>query len=100
VGIDKWMFGSTVLLVVAGVLMVFSASAVMAGEKFGSPYYFFFRQLAWAVAGLAATHFMAIPQSAAANRRDFPRLWALYARFRSEYHAGASMDGLGPHICK
>src|SRR5689334_17564932 len=48
------MFGSTVLLVVAGVLMVFSASAVMAGEKFGSPYHFLFRQLGWAVAGLAA----------------------------------------------
>jgi cell division protein FtsW len=54
VGIDKWMFGSTVLLVVAGVLMVFSASAVMAGERFGSPYHFLFRQLGWAVAGLAA----------------------------------------------
>ena len=54
VGIDKWMFGATLLLVVLGVLMVFSASAVMAGEKFGSPYHFFFRQLGWAVAGLAA----------------------------------------------
>jgi cell division protein FtsW len=48
------MFGSTVLLVVAGVLMVFSASAVMASERFGSPYHFLFRQLGWAVAGLAA----------------------------------------------
>ena len=54
VGVDKWMFGSTLLLVVVGVLMVFSASAVMAGEKFGSPYHFLFRQLGWAVAGLAA----------------------------------------------
>jgi cell division protein FtsW len=34
--------------------MVFSASAVMAGEKFGSPYHFLFRQLGWAIAGLAA----------------------------------------------
>jgi cell division protein FtsW len=54
VGIDKWMFGSTVLLVVAGVLMVFSASAVMASQVFGSPYHFLFRQMGWAVAGLAA----------------------------------------------
>lgn len=54
VGIDKWLFGSTLLLVVIGVLMVFSASAVMAGEKFGSPYHFFLRQLGWALAGLAA----------------------------------------------
>jgi cell division protein FtsW len=54
VGIDKWLFASTLLLVVIGVLMVFSASAVMAGEKFGSPYHFFLRQLGWALAGLAA----------------------------------------------
>lgn len=54
VGIDKWLFGSTLLLVVIGVLMVFSASAVMASEKFGSPYHFLLRQLGWAVAGLAA----------------------------------------------
>ncbi|HLJ87399.1 MAG TPA: putative lipid II flippase FtsW [Candidatus Angelobacter sp.] len=54
VGIDKWMFGSVLLLVVIGVVMVFSASAVMAGERFGSPYAFLTRQLAWAVAGLAA----------------------------------------------
>jgi cell division protein FtsW len=54
VGIDKWLFGSTLLLVVIGVVMVFSASAVMAAERFGSAYYFLLRQLSWAVAGLVA----------------------------------------------
>ena len=54
VGIDKWLFGSTLLLVVIGVLMVFSASAVMAHDRFGSAYYFLFRQLGWALAGLTA----------------------------------------------
>jgi cell division protein FtsW len=54
VGVDKWLFASTLLLVVIGVVMVFSASAVMAGERFGSPYYFLLRQLGWALAGLAA----------------------------------------------
>ena len=44
VGIDKWMFGATLLLVVLGVVMVFSASAVMASERFGSPYHFLLRQ--------------------------------------------------------
>lgn len=53
VGVDKWLFASTLLLVVTGVVMVFSASAVMAGDKFGSPYHFLLRQLGWAVAGLA-----------------------------------------------
>jgi cell division protein FtsW len=52
VSVDKWLFGSTLLLVVVGVLMIFSASAVMASERFGSPYYFLLRQLGWAVAGL------------------------------------------------
>jgi len=54
VGIDKWLFGSTLLLVLIGVLMVFSASAVMAGEQFGSPYHFLLRQLGWAIAGIVA----------------------------------------------
>src|SRR5690348_12836476 len=48
------MFGSTLLLVGIGVLMVFSASAVMAGERFGSPYHFCRRQRGWAIAGLVA----------------------------------------------
>jgi cell division protein FtsW len=54
IGVDKWMFAATVLLVVFGVVMVFSASAMMASERFGSAYHFLFRQLAWAVTGLIA----------------------------------------------
>lgn len=53
IGIDKWMFGVSLLLVILGLLMVFSASAILAAEKFGSAYHFFLRQLIWAVAGLA-----------------------------------------------
>src|SRR5689334_22797693 len=51
---DKWLFIVTLLLVFIGLTMVFSASAVMAKEKFGSPYTFVGRQLAWAVAGIVA----------------------------------------------
>jgi len=54
VGVDKWLFGATLVLVVIGLLMVFSASAVMAKERFGSPYAFVIRQSLWAVLGLAA----------------------------------------------
>jgi cell division protein FtsW len=54
VGIDKWLFAATLLLTGVGVVMVFSASAVLAGERFGSPYHFVVRQLGWALAGLAA----------------------------------------------
>jgi len=41
-------------LVFVGLVMVFSASAVMARERFGSPYAFLSKQLIWAVAGLVA----------------------------------------------
>jgi cell division protein FtsW len=54
VGVDKWLFGATLVLVVIGLLMVFSASAVMAKERFGSPYAFVLRQSLWAVFGLTA----------------------------------------------
>jgi len=53
VGIDKWLFIVTVLLVLFGLVMVFSASAVMASQRYGSPYEFVLRQAAWAVLGLA-----------------------------------------------
>jgi cell division protein FtsW len=54
VSVDGWMFTVTLILVFIGLVMVFSASAVMAKERFGSAYTFLFRQLAWAAAGLVA----------------------------------------------
>ncbi len=54
VSVDKTLFVVTLLLVFTGLVMIFSASAVMAAERFGSAYHFLFRQMAWAVAGMAA----------------------------------------------
>jgi cell division protein FtsW len=54
VSVDRWLFTVTMLLVFVGLVMVFSASAVMARERFGSPYAFLSKQLIWAVAGLTA----------------------------------------------
>ncbi len=54
VSVDRWLFTVTMLLVFVGLVMVFSASAVMARERFGSPYAFLSKQLIWAVAGLIA----------------------------------------------
>jgi cell division protein FtsW len=54
VSVDRWLFTVTMLLVFVGLVMVFSASAVMARERFGSPYAFLSKQLVWAVAGLFA----------------------------------------------
>jgi cell division protein FtsW len=54
VSVDRWLFTVTMLLVFVGLVMVFSASAVMARERFGSPYSFLSKQLMCAVAGLVA----------------------------------------------
>jgi cell division protein FtsW len=54
VSVDRWLFVVTMLLVFVGLVMVFSASAVMARERFGSEYAFLSKQLIWAVAGLLA----------------------------------------------
>jgi cell division protein FtsW len=54
VSVDRWLFTVTMLLVFLGLVMVFSASAVMARERFGSPYAFLSKQLICAVAGLIA----------------------------------------------
>jgi cell division protein FtsW len=54
VSVDKWLFAVTLLLVFIGLVMIFSASAVVAKERYGSPYTFVLRQFAWAVAGIIA----------------------------------------------
>jgi cell division protein FtsW len=46
------MFFTTALLIVAGLVMVFSASAVVAQERYHSPYTFVGKQAGWALAGL------------------------------------------------
>jgi cell division protein FtsW len=54
ISVDRWLFTVTLLLVFIGLVMVFSASAVMAKERYGSPYTFLVRQALWAAAGMLA----------------------------------------------
>jgi cell division protein FtsW len=54
VGVDKWLFGTVLLLVLFGLVMVFSASAVMAKAQSGSPYTYMAKQAGWALLGLLA----------------------------------------------
>lgn len=51
---DRWLFVLTVLLVAVSVVMVYSASAVSAANRFGDDDHFVKRQLAWAIVGFAA----------------------------------------------
>ncbi len=66
VSVDRWMFTVTTILVFIGLVMIFSASAVMAKERFGSAYEFLLKQLVWALAGFVAM--------AVAMKVDYKRL--------------------------
>ena len=50
---DMWLFGAVVLLLSAGVVMVYSASAIVAADRFQDPYLFLKKQLVWALLGSA-----------------------------------------------
>ena len=50
---DKVLFIATLLLVCASVVMVYSASAILALERFEQPYLFLTKQVMWVVLGLA-----------------------------------------------
>jgi cell division protein FtsW len=49
---DKWLFLATFLLVCASVVMVYSASVILAQEERGNPYYYLYKQSAWTLLGL------------------------------------------------
>ncbi|NOT25382.1 MAG: putative lipid II flippase FtsW [Acidobacteria bacterium] len=50
---DKVLFTAALLLVCASVVMVYSASAILALERFEEPYLFLTKQVMWVVLGLA-----------------------------------------------
>lgn len=49
---DKLLFLATLLLVGASVVMVYSASAVLAMDRYEQPYLFLFKQATWAIVGV------------------------------------------------
>ncbi len=51
---DVWLFGAAVMLLSVGVVMVYSASAIVAADRFHDPYFFLKRQLVWALLGAGA----------------------------------------------
>jgi len=50
---DLPLFGVVVSLVCVGVVMVYSASAIVAADRFHDPFFFLKKQLFWAMLGLA-----------------------------------------------
>jgi cell division protein FtsW len=51
---DKWLFAATVGLALFGVVMVYSASAVLAQRENGTQYYYVLKQAIWTGIGLVA----------------------------------------------
>lgn len=51
---DLWLFGCVVALVSVGVVMVYSASAIVAADRFRDPYAFLKKELFWALLGFGA----------------------------------------------
>ena len=50
---DKWLFLATLALVLVSIVMVYSASALVALDRFQQPYLFVTKQVMWAVLGVA-----------------------------------------------
>ena len=50
---DKLLFTATLLLVCISIVMVYSASAAIATERWQEPYRFLFKQAAWVLIGLS-----------------------------------------------
>src|SRR5439155_9716701 len=50
---DTWLFGAAMLIVVIGLVMIYSASAIITLQKVGAdkPYYFMTRQCIWLIVG-------------------------------------------------
>ena len=48
---DMWLFATMVVLLSIGIVMVYSASAIMAADRFHDPYLFLKKQLFWALLG-------------------------------------------------
>ena len=51
---DFWLFAVALVLVSTGVVMIYSASAIVAADRFRDPYYFLKRQVFWAALGCGA----------------------------------------------
>ncbi|MDG0871401.1 stage V sporulation protein E [Paenibacillus thiaminolyticus] len=68
---DLWLIGSILSLLAIGIVMVYSAGAIIAFHDYGDSYYFVKRQLLFAVLGLAAMF--------VTMNTDY-RIWSRYAK--------------------
>jgi len=70
---DRYLFGAAMLIIVIGLVMIYSASAMIAQQKIGqdNPWFFLSRQFIWLLAGVAL---MLILMHVDLNRLKDPRV--------------------------
>jgi cell division protein FtsW len=91
--IDVVLFAALLALVGFGVVMVYSASAVYAAQKFGAADYFLKRDLAYAAIGLAAMAWAARRDYGAWRRWAYPLLGVTFALLVAVLICGARING-------
>lgn len=75
---DWFLFTVILALTMSGIVMVFSASSVLAADRFGSPYYYFLRQLLWVCAGFAACGILMVADLQRLRSFIFPLLFSSF----------------------
>ncbi len=91
---DKWLFAATVGLALFGVVMVYSASAIMAQRETGSQYHYVIKQGIWTAAGfIVMLAVMQIDYKFWKNRRVVYGLLAVTAVLLAAVFAFPSVNG-------
>jgi cell division protein FtsW len=90
---DPVLFTVVLALLAFGVVMTYSASAVYATQKFGSPTYFFRREILWAALGLLAMGVAARTDYRLLKRWAYPLLLAAVGLLAAVLVVGARING-------
>jgi cell division protein FtsW len=90
---DQLLFAAVLALLAVGVVMVYSASAIYAQQKFGSPTYFLRRDLLWTALGLAAMTWAARTDFAIFRKWSYPLLVLTIAMLVAVLLVGVRING-------
>ena len=90
---DLWLLGAVLGLLGFGVVMVYSASAVYAAQKFGAADYFLRRELLWCAMGLTALAISANLDYAVYRRYVYPLLALTFTLLVAVLVVGARING-------
>ncbi len=90
---DVILFATVLALVAFGVVMVYSASAIYATQKFGSATYFFRRDLLWTGIGLSAMWIAAVTDFGVYRKWAYPVLISAILMLVAVLVVGARING-------